>query len=120
YWDGRIANSTFVVRVPQDAAAGGYEGTATFWVHGIKIAKLHAVLEVGKGEDRLGRIVTEEERVRSAFASYASEDREGVLARVQGIKKVLPDLDVFLDVLSLRSGQNWAERLVEEIRRRNI
>ena len=52
-----------------------------------------------------------EQRLRTAFASYASQDRDAVLARVQGIQKALPSLDVFLDVASLRSGQRWKEQL---------
>jgi hypothetical protein len=55
------------------------------------------------------------ERIRSAFASYASEDRDHVLARVQGMQKILPDLDIFVDVMSLRSGEHWKDRLQQEI-----
>ena len=33
--------------------------------------------------------------------------------------KVLPDLDLFLDVASLRSGERWEERLHQEIARRD-
>ena len=43
----------------------------------------------------------------SAFASFSGRDRKDVLGRVQGITKVCQDLDVFVDVLSLRSGQDW-------------
>jgi hypothetical protein len=34
---------------------------------------------------------------------------------VQGIHKVAPNLAVFIDVLELRSGEYWAQRLVDEI-----
>jgi hypothetical protein len=59
-------------------------------------------------------------RIRSAFASYASQDRSRVVARIQGMQKVLPDLEVFLDVLSLRSGERWKERLEKEILARDV
>src|SRR6202030_1216765 len=43
-----------------------------------------------------------------------------VLARIQGMQKVAPELDVFLDVLHLRSGQDWASRLQTEIPARDV
>lgn len=54
-------------------------------------------------------------RHRKAFASYASEDRDQVLARIQGIQKAAPSLEVFLDVVRLRSGQYWEQELWKEI-----
>src|SRR5262249_44309071 len=56
----------------------------------------------------------------SAFASYASEDRDEVLAIIQGMQKVTPGLNVFLDVASLRSGQHWMEQLRKEIALRDV
>jgi hypothetical protein len=58
-------------------------------------------------------------KIDSAFASYASEDRESVLSRIQGMQKILPSLDVFLDVLTLRAGEVWRERIDEEIAQRD-
>jgi hypothetical protein len=36
------------------------------------------------------------------------------------MQKILPDLDVFLDVVSLRSGERWEDRLQEEILARDV
>ena len=58
--------------------------------------------------------------IRTAFASYASEDRNEVLGRIQGMQKVMPRLDVFLDVAALPSGQSWLDTLMKEIRARDI
>ena len=54
-------------------------------------------------------------KYRTAFASYAAEDRDAVLARVQGMQKVAPALKVFLDVVNLRSGQLWNEEIQKMI-----
>jgi hypothetical protein len=43
-----------------------------------------------------------------------------VLARVQGMLTVMPALVVFLDVASLRSGQQWARRILEEVPTRDV
>ena len=34
-----------------------------------------------------------------------------MLPRIQGIQKAAPSLEIFLDILSLRSGQNWESEL---------
>jgi hypothetical protein len=55
----------------------------------------------------------------TAFASYASSDRPEVLRRVQGMRAFQPDLDIFLDFHSLNPGDEWRNRLSEEIERRD-
>jgi hypothetical protein len=78
------------------------------------------VLEVGNAISGLQRARTRERRIRHGFASYASDDRDEVLGRVQGMLKIAPTLDIFLDVLSPRSGEQWSARLQEEISRCDI
>lgn len=64
------------------------------------------------------RISSRFETVRSIFASYSSVDRIEVLARLQMLHKLL-EVDIFLDVDTLRSGEKWEARLIREINRRD-
>jgi tetratricopeptide (TPR) repeat protein len=118
-WEGEIGNATFPVSVPRQARPGPHAGTATFYVDQFPLAKLHFALEVGRTTAAVAPLAIEELRSKSAFASYASEDRPEVAGRVQGMRKVAPDLDIFLDFYSLRSGERWEQRLLEEIERRD-
>ena len=77
-------------------------------MNGVQIAKVQFVLETGTAPDGPS-VPTTENRVRKAFASYASADRDEVLGRLQGIRKAAPYLDIFFDVLTLRSGQKSVE-----------
>jgi HEAT repeat protein len=120
FWDGDVGNATFPVAIPEGTWPGTYPGTVTVHVDAIRIAKLHFVAEVGEQPGPLTPLPVRPERCRTAFASYASEDRPEVLARVQGMQKAARDLDVFLDVHSLRSGDNWEKRLTEEIAARDV
>lgn len=86
----------------------------------MQIAKLHFDLQVALTDSAVGPIPTREVRHKRAFASYATADRDAVLARIQGIQKALPDLDIFLDVVSLRSGEKWADRLEHEVASRDV
>lgn len=56
----------------------------------------------------------------TAFVSYASQDRTRVGALIQGMRKARPDMDIFFDVATLRSGENWENTLYQEILRRDI
>jgi hypothetical protein len=51
---------------------------------------------------------------QSIFSSYSSKDRDEVLGRLQGVRLINPQIDIFLDVASLRSGR-WKEQLEEQI-----
>ena len=58
--------------------------------------------------------------IMSAFVSYSSEDRSRVATIVQGMSKARPDLDIFFDIESLRSGEDWKKVLTEEIDKRDL
>ena len=60
------------------------------------------------------------EDVLTAFISYASQDRKKVATIVQGMQKARPDMDLFFDVESLRSGENWEKTLFHEIEKRDV
>ena len=115
YWTGKIGNCAFHLSVPLTAQQGSYIGTACVFVGSLQIARLYFDLEVGVQDEEVEDMTTGQLRMMSAFASYANEDRDEVLGRIQGMQKVLPYLDVFLDVASLRSGEDWEERIKEEI-----
>jgi hypothetical protein len=115
----------FVVGVPTGKPPGDHVGLAVVSCSGCHVATLAFILVVvdavpTAAAARRGDVTTEVHRVETAFASYASEDREEVLHRVQGMQKALPDLDVFLDVARLRSGEDWVARLEHEIAARDV
>jgi hypothetical protein len=51
---------------------------------------------------------------RSAFASYASPDRQRVFERLSSVR-VATGIEIFVDCLDLRAGEKWKEALVREI-----
>jgi serine/threonine protein kinase len=119
-WEGEIGSATFSVVVANGARTGSRAGVVKVYADGLQIATVHFAIRVGRKTSRSARLGTRELRYHSAFASYASEDRDAVLARIQGIQKAAPDLDVFLDVLKLRSGEDWEQKLWKEIPARDV
>lgn len=112
-WSGEIANATFRARVPPGASDGSRQGLATIHQNGLQVARLYFDLEVraAAATDVPAPVPLREEQHRTAFVSYASPDREQVLLCVRGMQKEVPGLEVFLDVLRLRSGQYWEREL---------
>ena len=119
-WEGEIGNATFSVEVPEDAREGPRRGLASVHLDGLRIAKVHFLVDVGRSTARADTLPAQEDRHVKAFASYASGDRDQVLARLQGILKAAPHMDVFLDVLCLRAGQHWAQELSKTIHESDV
>ena len=119
-WRGRTGNATFVATPPRECAPGDHKGTASIRVDGVEIARLDFTLSVGSGRSLRRRKHQSVVRHRTAFASYAHEDRTEVMKRVQGICKAVPTLTVFVDVVTLRSGQYWEEEIRTRIPRSDV
>lgn len=111
-WAGEIGTASFLVSVPPDNADGRRTGWITVhWEGCLQIARVPLQILVTAKPEAQPRVSQPVERLHKAFASYASDDRDEVLHRIQGMQKIVPDLEVFLDVAKLRSGEDWESRL---------
>lgn len=115
-WCGEPANASFQITVPKHLSHGDYLGTAKIAASGIPIARIDLGLSITnevypETPAEFKRRITIASRTKTAFASYASEDRAEVLSRIQGMKKIAPDLDIFIDSISLRAGDDWKQQL---------
>ena len=121
-WHGQPSNASFIVEVPSDAAYGTHPGRAIITASGIPVTKLIFSLLVSAQAPSTDAapIPATECAPRTAFASYSSRDRAEVLARVQGMHKIRPELNVFVDVISLRAGQHWEEQIGRHVRSDDI
>lgn len=118
FWDGRIASSTFHVTVPAGIALGLRPGTALIYVGGLRVARLAFTVNVHTGSPSKSVLQADRTTYRTAFASYSSKDRRDVMARVHGLRKA--GVDVFMDVLHLRSGQHYEDLLTKMIETRDV
>jgi hypothetical protein len=123
-WAGMPVYASFIVDVPANVVAGNHAGRVIISASGIPIAKVTFSLPIDpadrRGKEAPQRVPTTRYQPRSAFASFSSRDREEVLGRVQGMTKVCRDIDVFVDVLSLRSGQDWEMQIRQQIPARDV
>jgi hypothetical protein len=113
FWDGSIANASFPVTAPAHIEHGTYLGAARIACEGVPVAVLNFEIAVGLEDSPARPIETSERRVRSIFASYASEDRVEVLQWARGAS--VAGVDVFVDVIALREGENWGLELFKQV-----
>lgn len=116
-WEGHSNILDFDVEVSPDAPQLITVLKFDALIDDIVIARLRLDLEIGSQKKVETRTVNGEP-ARSAFASYASKDRQRVLDRVAEIRR--NGVDVFLDCLSLHPGESWKPRLEQEIAHREL
>lgn len=117
-WQGDYLNFSFALQLPGNFKKRQILLTAVVYINDVIASKLKFVVKCSSRSEQ--KIAVSREDVFSAFISYASQDRNRVAAIIQGMKKARPDLDVFFDVDSLRSGDNWELALHEEIEKRDV
>jgi hypothetical protein len=120
-WDGECRTVSFDVEVPADAQPHDAVIVLEAFVHdaadapdAVQVGRLRMALEIGGDTDDEPPRRVQGQAARTAFASYASEDRIDVLERVSSIRRSA-GLEVFVDVVSLRMGEDWEKRLREQI-----
>jgi len=109
-WKGRADVISFPVMVSPTLELPRIQERLEVFVNGIFIGDLYVDLDF---EHRV-LINSRFAKVRSAFASYSSEDRLEVLGRI-GMLTQLFNIDVFLDIEKLRGGDDFEERLMAEV-----
>lgn len=116
-WKGRYLVYSFPVVIPSNYAKKQALFVATVYFNGVIATRLSFIINCTSRRKQKLSIIRED--VLSAFASYASKDKERVLLLIQGMKKVRPEMDIFIDFEGIRSGETWERVLKAEIERRD-
>lgn len=116
-WVSEYLIFNFAVMIPKIYAKRQVLFTATVYIDDLIATRLMFITKCWSLRQQ--KIKVTQENVLSAFVSYASQDRNRVAMIVQGMKKARPDMDIFFDVESLRSGESWQDALWSEIDQRD-
>ncbi|MBR6670049.1 MAG: toll/interleukin-1 receptor domain-containing protein [Ruminococcus sp.] len=112
-WNGDYLNFSFSIFLPDDYTKQQIPFKAAAYINDIKAANMNFIVQCTN--NTVQKIDVSKNNICNAFVSYASQDRKRVSAIVQGMKTARKDLNVFLDVESLRCGENWKNRIHNEI-----
>lgn len=116
-WMGEYLIYSFAVQIPEDYSKNKILFHAVVFENGIMRTRM--IFSVNCSEAAQELTVFRKD-IMSAFMSYASEDRARVASIAQGIKAICPDLDLFLDVNSLKTGEDWEQAIYREIEKRDM
>lgn len=117
-WRGKYLNFSFAVFVPEDYAKRQILFTASVYFNDVIAVRLKFIVRCRTLFGQKIEVIRE--NVLTAFVSYASADRARVASLIQGMRKARPDMNVFFDVDSLRSGEMWEQALYREIEARDV
>ena len=118
FWIGKYLEFCFWVDVPRDYDKTQIHFSAHVYVNDVRLTTLRFLAKCVS--DSVQQITPRRRDIRTAFVSYAHQDIEEVSLLIQGIKKVRPDLELFMDLENLRSGDHWQEVLKSEMDRRDM
>lgn len=117
-WQGKYLTFSFPVEIPSNYAKKQILFIANVYFNDVIATKLKFIANCSSAREQ--KIQLTREDVLTAFISYASQDRSRVATIIQGMQKARPDMDIFFDVESLRSGDDWESALRREIEKRDI
>ncbi len=117
-WTGKYAKFDFPVYVPNDYEKKQILFCADVYFDGVIATHIRFVASCAGNASQRPKL--EQKDVHSAFISYASGDRERVALILQGMRRSRPDLDIFFDVETLKTGESWEHILRAEIDKRDV
>lgn len=117
-WIGKSLEFHFWVLVPEDFQKKQFKLIVQVFTDDVPFTTLTLFVKCNASSTQ--EIAPERRDIRSAFVSYARADTDEVTTLIRGMEKIRPDLNVFMDQESLRSGQNWQEVLKAEIEQRDV
>ena len=117
-WQGSYLDFSFPIFLPEDYSKKQVLFIAKVFINDVIATRLTFAARCSSLFEQKIHITRKD--VLTAFISYASQDRKKVAAIVQGMQKARPDMDLFFDVESLRSGENWEKTLYNEIEKRDV
>ena len=117
-WNGHPESVQFIVEIPADCKPGNLAGKLTVSQNTVPIGQISFLLKIVAAGESLPEpkpepAGEEAHAYRHAFISYASKDRDKVLARVQMLDQV--GIKYFQDLLSLDPGDRWEKELYKNI-----
>jgi len=118
-WDGAIALLDFSAQVNRDAPGGDVVLTYDVAVAGFPLLTICLTTRVSARAIAANTVTATAPAARTAFASYASQDRALVTHMVGAIERAA-GIHVFQDCLDLKAGEEWKLRLDLEIQARDV
>lgn len=116
YWNNKCLDFPFYFFIPKKSNKKVIPFTVSIYIN--DIIATTTTFNIKLQSDQL----VEDKRLdyKSAFISYSSKDVDKAAMIVQGIKQARPDMEIFFDKSSLRSGENWENVILTELDKKDV
>jgi hypothetical protein len=113
-WNGTENVVSFVIKAAITLAEGSAILSFEVYIEGIRVAFVPIPIEIA-AQPADGEQKVKASPARTAFASYASRDRDRVMDKLGALSAYDKGLKVFTDCLDMKPGETWKQRLEAEI-----
>lgn len=116
-WYGDYAMFTFIINTPKEFKKDRVVIKGSVYVNELKSMYISLFLDVN---NYVKHVNVDKKMVESAFVSYSRKDIVAVTNMIQGMRKINPDIDIFMDVEKLESGEYWENVIKKEIDSKDV
>lgn len=113
-WIGMHLGFDFFADIPKSFTGEAINFSAKVFINGMLATRL--CFTVNTQDENIQMPEVKRNDVKSIFISYASQDRYIVATMVYAFRLAMPHTRIFFDVDSIRSGENWEEKLEKEVK----
>jgi len=118
-WNEETESVQFMVDIPATYSKSNLIGKVIVSQDSIPIGHMLFKMDIDeKKEIDEAYVKSEMKQYNHAFISYASDDRDEVLRRVQMLQSI--NISFFQDILDLNPGDNWEEELYRQIDKSDV
>lgn len=118
-WYGRAVRAQFKVTDAKALPDRLSRVTADVLLDGLRVARLQFPIRIGRATTSIGFVAADEIRHRSAFVSYAEEDRDAVRQKIDRLIALAPAMTIDDRCVRLRGRRTWRELMRSVIPRHN-
>ncbi len=117
-WNKKYLMFDFLVIKKEEWEKSSIPFRGKVYINDVPASKISFVVKCSAEEKQVPQMKRQD--VRSAFISYARKDIDRVALVLMGLLKARPELELFFDVESMQSGENWQKRIMSEIDTKDV
>lgn len=118
-WIGEYLDFSFSVIVPERLEKTQILFTITVFINNIMSTRLKFTAKVTDSKEKQEMDIYRED-IKSAFVSFAKEDKNRALRIIQGVQLIRPDMDIFMDADTIRLRKDYDYSVKKEIDYRDV
>lgn len=118
-WNGEYLDFNFSVMVPESLEKTQILFTIRVFINSIMATRLNFTAKVTSSKQKQEMDIYRED-IKSAFVSFAEQDKNRVCRIIQGVQLIRQDMDIFMNVDTMRLRKDYDYSVKKEIDYRDV